>query len=341
MRKGKIALSILCLVFGFLSCNKDDGGNNIPEIVLEDRTEQQAKDKDSIVNYLNEHYYNASAFVNNPDPSIKDLIITTITDEVISSDADSLLMNAVELKKITFAEAEYEFYILNLNPSATGDAPNFSDEVLVNYEGFTLDNQVFDSAVTPVNFDLTSLVPGWRKAMPFFNSAEFGSFVIQGDGTVDYMNHGVGVMFLPSGLAYFNNSVTGIPSYTSIAFKFDLIQTSITDHDNDGVPSYLEDVDGDGELFNDNTDGDFNPNTRSALSNYLDNDDDGDGVLTKDEIVIKTYNKPTKAEIEAIDLASNEEIISIVEEQDGTFTGTTITFTDTDGDGTPDYLDAE
>ena len=138
MRKGKIALSILCLVVSFLSCNKDDGGNNIPEIVLEDRTEQQAKDKDSIVNYLSEHYYNASAFVNNPDPSIKDLIITTITDEVISSDADSLLMNAVELKKITFAEAEYEFYILNLNPSATGDAPNFSDEVLVNYEGFTL-----------------------------------------------------------------------------------------------------------------------------------------------------------------------------------------------------------
>lgn len=285
MRKGKIALSILCLVVGFLSCNKDNGGTTAVSIELRDRAEQQIADNDSIVKYLEGHYYNASAFVNNPDPSISDLIITTITDEIISSDADSLLINAVgEPKNITFSDTEYEVYVLDLNPLATGDSPKFSDQVRVNYEGFTLDNKIFDSAVTPVDFDLVSLVPGWRKVLPSFKGAE--TFMTESDGTVNYINHGVGVMFLPSGLAYFNNAVTGVASYTSIAFKFDLYQTSQNDHDNDGVPSYLEDLNGDGEFtvnFEDLTDATDDDTDGDTVPNYLDNDDDGDGVLTIDE----------------------------------------------------------
>ena len=50
-----------------------------------------------------------------------------------------------------------------------------------------------------------------------------------------------------------------------------------TDHDNDGVKSILEDIDGDGKPFGDDTDGD-------RLWNMYDSDDDGDGILTIDEI---------------------------------------------------------
>ena len=50
-----------------------------------------------------------------------------------------------------------------------------------------------------------------------------------------------------------------------------------TDHDNDGVPSILEDLNGDRYLINDDTDSD-------TLPNYRDSDDDGDGTLTKDEL---------------------------------------------------------
>jgi hypothetical protein len=50
-----------------------------------------------------------------------------------------------------------------------------------------------------------------------------------------------------------------------------------TDHDNDGIKSILEDIDGDGKPFGDDTDGD-------NLWNMYDPDDDGDGVLTIDEI---------------------------------------------------------
>ena len=108
------------------------------------------------------------------------------------------------------------------------------------------------------------------------------------------------------------------------------------DHDGDGVPSYLEDLDGDGEFTftGDNTDAD-------NLPDFADNDDDNDGILTANEIVITTYNEATKEAVKNISLAANEVLIKIIENTDGTFTGITVTFTDTDGDGTPDYLDKD
>jgi hypothetical protein len=80
-----------------------------------------------------------------------------------------------------------------------------------------------------------------------------------------------------------------------------LFATELADHDGDGLPSYMEDINSNQYGVDDDTDGD-------TISNYLDADDDGDGRLTKFEIEI---------------------------------TNGVITFPDTDGDGTPDYLDAD
>ena len=339
MRKRKIALFIFSLILGFISCNNDDD-NVIPEVEIRNRAEQQIIDNDSIVGYLENHYYNSSDFVNNSNPSIANLVITELLEgETLPTGSTMLDVAVGDSKKITFADTTYEYYVLNLNPNAAGNSPTFADEVRVRYEGFTLDDNVFDSAVTPVDLDLVSLVPGWRKVMPKFNTAPANGFIIESDGTVDYMNHGVGLMFLPSGLGYFSSSSRGIKAYSPLAFKFDLLQMKENDHDNDGIPSYLEDLNGDGELIgkDQNTDNDFD-NDGFPRYNYIDNDDDGDGVLTKNEILIKKYNKPTEAEIENLVLASNEVLIGIKKENDGTFTGTTSI--DTDKDGTADYLDA-
>ncbi|WP_308993550.1 hypothetical protein QLS71_017795 [Mariniflexile litorale] len=54
------------------------------------------------------------------------------------------------------------------------------------------------------------------------------------------------------------------------------IKTVLTEDDNDGIPAELEDINGNGDLTDDDTDGD-------KIPNYLDEDDDGDNVLTKDE----------------------------------------------------------
>lgn len=77
--------------------------------------------------------------------------------------------------------------------------------------------------------------------------------------------------------------------------------TGFEDTDGDGVFDTFEDVNGDNDLDNDDTDGD-------GIPNYQDADDDGDGVNTADEDY-DGDNDPT-----------NE---------------------DSDDDGTPDYLDAE
>lgn len=82
------------------------------------------------------------------------------------------------------------------------------------------------------------------------------------------------------------------------------ISTVLVEDDNDDIPADLEDINGNGDLEDDDTDGD-------GLPNYLDADDDGDNVLTKDENPDPDENG---------DLSDAQ---------------------DTDGDGTPDYLDTD
>ena len=290
MRLRKVTLFILILTIGFISCNKDDNEATIVTVEERDRDEQQEADMDSLNDYLSSHYYNASAFVSNVDPSINDLIIIEVEDGESVPDGYANLLEAVGVAKTTvYAETDYEFYILDLNKGGGDSSPTFADNVFVTYEGFTLDNEVFDSAIIPVEFDLLSLIPGWRKVLPNFKTAV--GFIENGDGTVDYIDHGVGVMFLPSGLAYFSSSTTGISSYEPIVFKFELLKTTTNDHDGDGIPSYLEDLpnengEKDGEFtvnfedltdeYDDDTDGDGTPD-------YFDSDDDGDGIPTINE----------------------------------------------------------
>lgn len=285
MKLRNISLYFLCLAFCFASCKKDDDG--IETIPDRDRDEQQIADKDSIVKYLDNHYYNASEFDGtNPNVSSKDLVITELVDGVDIPVGHRLLALDAITKKVIYAATEYEIFYIDLNVGTSEDSPspNFSDNVVVNYEGFTLENEVFDSTATPVDFDLLSLIPGWRKVLPEFRTSE--GFVENEDGTDDYINPGVGIMFVPSGLAYFSRGSGIIGAYESIVFKFDLYQMSENDHDNDNVPSYLEDWNtNDGEFTinssadihdGDDTDSDGTPD-------YFDADDDGDGTLTINE----------------------------------------------------------
>ncbi len=282
----KIGFFILSFVLVFCSCKKDDDSTELVVVEVRDRTEQQTTDNDSLLDYLETHYYNKSAFDGNLNPKISDLTISELTDDMtISSDADSLLINTVETKIIVFAETDYKVYIFRINQGGGTDSPNFADNVDVLYEGFTLDGEVFDSRVNleKDGFDLLNLIPGWRKVLPEFNTAE--SFVEEPDGTVNFLNHGTGVMFLPSGLAYFSNATTGISAYESIAFKFELIRVSENDHDGDGIPSFKEDLNNDGE-FSLNSDEDTNDGDDTdgdGIPDYVDTDDDGDGVSTINE----------------------------------------------------------
>ncbi|MGX1025130.1 hypothetical protein [Psychroflexus sp. MBR-150] len=80
--------------------------------------------------------------------------------------------------------------------------------------------------------------------------------------------------------------------------------------DNDGIPAELEDINGDGNLFNDDSDGD-------GIPNFIDTDDDNDNVLTASE------------ELEALDDNGN-----VITDENGD-----VVYVDTDNDGVPNYLD--
>ena len=116
-----------------------------------------------------------------------------------------------------------------------------------------------------------------------------------------------------------------------IFFKFKLVDVILLDHDNDGVPSYLEDIDDDKNVFNDDTDEDFSPN-------FLDTNDDGDALLTIDEVEQVEYVvDTTMGESEPI-LAANEYEVNRTDDG-GVITINTVILTDSNNDGTPDYLD--
>jgi hypothetical protein len=85
-----------------------------------------------------------------------------------------------------------------------------------------------------------------------------------------------------------------------------VISTVYFEDDDDGIPAEMEDINGNGNLYDDDTDGD-------GLPNFLDEDDDGDNVLTSTEL---------------LDYDDNDD-------DDDPLTDPQ----DTDGDGVPNYLD--
>ena len=338
----KISLFLFCLSLSLTSCNKDDGGNDIAPVELRNRAEVQAEDMVLLREYLGTHYYNSTDFNASPNPSIKDLIITKLGEGESVPTNQTLLEDAVgEPESLVFADTNYEYFILNLK-TGMGESPKFSDLVRVRYEGFTLDDEIFDSAVTPVDFDLVSLVPGWRKAVPLFKASD--GFMDNGDGTVAYLNHGVGVMFLPSGLGYFSNATPGISSYSPIIFKFDLLQTAQNDHDGDGIPSYLEDLNGDGEFtanFVDTTDETDDDTDGDTTPDYFDSDDDADGILTRNELERKTYVVDTNQGEQEPVLDSNIEFEISRSAVAGIITIKSLIMVDSNNNNIMDYLEKD
>jgi hypothetical protein len=333
--KNYLSLIILLIVVVF-ACSPDD-----PDIELvpdRDRTEQQLTDKQLLLDYLETHYYNSGDLSNMVDATTEDIVITELIEGTSLPSNHTLLINSVESKTTIFEDTMYEYFILKINQGGGLNSPAFSDKVRVTYEGSLIsDSSVFDSANSPTQFDLVGLnqflgtISGWQRVFPNFNEA--ASFSISANGDVVYSDYGLGVMFLPSGLGYFSGALEGIPAYSNLIFKFTLFQTQENDHDNDGVPTYLEDLDGDLNAINDDNDEDL-------IANYVDNDDDNDGVLTINEHLHQEYVvDTTNGDTEPI-LALNEFEINRTE-VNNVITINTVTLVDSNNDGVFDYLDAE
>ena len=252
----------------FYSC-PDDTDDGLVEIPENDRTEQQLIDKDSLLGYFDTHYYNSAYLENNPGFTLDEIIISELPEDgnLPDPDQNTILSDDIITLTTTYFDIEYEYYIIKISQGESETSPNFSDRVRVNYEGSLMDGIIFDSASTPVDFDLTNTIAGWGRVLPEFNNAT--GFVVNNDGTVDYNNPGIGIMFLPSGMGYYSSAAGSVPVYSNLIFKFKLLESEENDHDYDNVPSHLEDLDGNLDLTDDNTDDD-------PYADFVDRDDDND-----------------------------------------------------------------
>lgn len=300
----------LAFLFGiailFANCNKDDGPSQEP---LRDYQEQYNKDIADIELYLKSHSYTVidhPGFVDD-----QDVIFTAIPED--DTTTISVWDSPILEKNHTVSQNDitYKLYYLKLREGggALNDKPYPCnvDAVLTAYKGSYLfhyketENNVvvldelrsfdFETVQYPQgSFNLGNVIKGWGEVFPQFKA---GDFVSTDGQPTSYSDFGAGVMFLPSGLGYYGAGQASIPAYSPLIFSFKLYEVTRLDHDNDGIPSYLEDLNGDrylrvlpaGVVNPDDTDGD-------GIPDFLDVDDDGDNVLTRVEIRNPVTNLP-------------------------------------------------
>lgn len=191
--------------------------------------------------------------------------------------------NSNGLQKQTDA-VDYKIYYIILNEGG-GEKPMIHDNAFTSYTGYNLDKSVFDKyqfgywSAYPAYSTYTETIAGYRQILEKIKTAT--SITDNGDGTYTYENPGRVLVFIPSGLGYFSSSSGSIGAYDPIIFDITLITKKDADHDNDGILDKYEDVNGNGDLWDDDTDGDGKPN-------FIDLDDDGDGYTTREEITYTT-----------------------------------------------------
>tara|TARA_B100000575_G_C23130606_1_gene655799 strand:- start:1185 stop:2096 length:912 start_codon:yes stop_codon:yes gene_type:complete len=278
--KNKFTLSIYKLLFLFVvflfclsSCKKDDQ-NTTNEIPANDYGEQHIIENDSIIDFMQNHFYNYEDFSNLSPGDAPELIIDSIKGNnsnktSIYDQVSSFQINVKDSNGDLFPHTAY-YVILR---DGIGESPTVADSVYVRYKGMLLNKDVFDKRNTPIWLQAKNVVRGFQEFVPFLKK---GNIDINANGTYNFTNFGLGFIIMPSGLGYYNTATVSIPSYSPLIFQVEMITLNRTDHDNDTVLTILEDLDGDSNFDNDDTDSD-------TIPNYQDPDDDNDGVLTKDE----------------------------------------------------------
>lgn len=299
----------LILLISLVSCKKDD--NKSKAEPPRDRGEVYQENKLEIQEFLETHFYYLA-----PNPYSPE--VTTVRFDTIAGDnsGETPLIDSDKLKSktVTSGDIDYKVYYLQVEKGAEETyQPTFADKIVLTYQARTFADDLFDEAISPLVVDLPQtssriFTIGTVKAITEFKGAS--DFSENSDGTISYDdNFGIGAVFMPSGLGYFQSPPisSSLEPYAPYIITFQLYNAIQMDHDGDGIPSYMEDLNDNGFLGDDDTD-------KNGVPNFLDPDDDGDGVPTRDEIII---NEP----------------------EDGIITPDDIEFPDSDNSGIPDYLD--
>jgi hypothetical protein len=294
MNKFKFYFILSITTLALFSCSKNNDSTEITP--PREYAVQYATDITNIEEYLNTYYITVT---NNPGSTDdQDVVFTKIpaggNQPSIMSYKNNTTFPKLLSKDVLLHDITYKLYYLVLR-EGTGSAPCNVDAVLTSYRGDYLAQKTvsnvaelaatkFEEVKYPQQFfNLLSVIKGWSEIFPEFKTGD--APVLNADGTVSFNNFGAGVMFVPSGLSYFASGSANVPAYAPLIFSFKLYSVQRLDQDGDGIPSYLEDLNGDGYMRilatgvanPDDSDGD-------GIPNFADVDDDGDGYGTKIEI---------------------------------------------------------
>jgi hypothetical protein len=304
MNKIKFYFILLIATIGIVSCSKDKN-DDIPVTPPRDYAIQYATESVLIEEYLKTNYITV---VNHPGlTDDQDVTIAKLNTEHPVSIWDQkeypLKSRKVELHGIT-----YILYYLVLR-EGKGESPTNVDGVLAAYKGKYL-SSVTESGVTAITstffeeakfpngiIDLYFEKRGWKEIFPQLKA---GTYKSNNDGTVSYNDFGAGVIFIPSGLGYYNVVKGSIPAYSPLVFNVKLYEINRLDHEYymsgqsvvavpDGVKSFQEDIDGDGYMWTKNelqVGVTTNPDDtdEDGIPDFLDRDDDGDDYATQGEV---------------------------------------------------------
>ena len=310
MNKFKFYFILLITSITIFSCSKNEDTATV-EPLRDYKTQYDAEIK-IIETYLTSNYITVT---NAPgQTSDQDVVISKITDAATQPSIMSYKSNAYAgstvfpqlwSRPVKLHDIEYTFYYLVLREGKQdaitglgGVSPCNVDGVLTSYKGTylsettattttpsTISATQFEEAVLPNDFlSLFTTITGWGETFPQFKT---GSYTSNPNGTITYKDFGSGVMFLPSGLAYYASGSFAIPAYSPLVFSFKLYDIQRLDQDGDGIPSYLEDINNDGYMrFLPTTDTNryVDDTDEDGIPNFYDTDDDGDNYTTKLEI---------------------------------------------------------
>lgn len=269
---------VLLLGFIIFSCGDDDDDNDTHDPVA-----QALRDDELLIEFLSTHYLT------------EDRKIDTIMN------GETPLYDIVTTDYVRYFDIDYKMYYY-VEQLGTGIQASRNDSVQILYQGFLLDSTKFDENLSYTSskswFNLPNTIPGFRYGASYYKE---GEKVIFPDESFGYQNTGNGVFFMPSGLGYGDIGSFTIPPNECLYYFIDMGKVVLADSDGDLVSNNDEDIDGDGDVFDDDTDED-------TIPDYLDVDDDGDGILTKFEDTDGDGNPMND---------------------------------DTDGDGIPNYLDSD
>jgi len=263
-----LSVFVLCVIVA--SCSK----STTDPVPLRDYTEQYITDSTAISEYIDTHYL---TYDSNYNVTFDTLLPTSghlsIRHEQVAYELDDTI--------VVDNDVNYKVYFIKFNEGDTnvGKRPTPVDSVHVAYRGVKLDGVQFDSASNPVWFTLQDVIKGWAGIIPNFHTGTYST--APGPNPITYSNFGAGVMFLPSGLAYYSGTTGTIDAYSPLIFTFKLFELQYRDHDRDGILS-KDEVPSDAALL-------YNPakydSDGDGYANMYDIDDDGDHFTTISELL--------------------------------------------------------